>query len=109
MMILSTCESVPGREILEVLGLVKGSSVRASSVGSDILAGLKDLVGGEVTEYTKLLAESREQAIDRMKEAASEMGADAVLGVRFVSSEIMSHGAEILAYGTAVRLGRKAN
>lgn len=108
-MILSTCESIPGREVAEVLGLVKGNSVRARHVGSDILAGIKDLVGGEIGEYTKLMAESREQAIDRMTAAAEELGAEAILAVRFVSSEIMNHGAEILAYGTAVRLKRKAN
>jgi len=106
-MILSTCESVPGHEIVEVLGLVKGNSVRVRNIGSDILAGLRDLVGGEVTEYTKLMAESREQAVDRMVAAAGERNADAILGLRFVSAEIMSRGAEILVYGTAVRLARR--
>jgi uncharacterized protein YbjQ (UPF0145 family) len=103
-MILSTCETVPGREIRENLGVVKGNTIRARHVGSDILAGLKNLVGGEISEYTKLMAESREQAIDRMVEAALSLGADAIVGIRMTTSMVMTHAAEILIYGTAVRL-----
>lgn len=103
-MILSTGGSVPGREIVEVLGLVKGNTIRARNVGRDILAGLRHIVGGEISEYTKLMAESREQAIDRMLEAAHEMGADAVVYIRIGTSMVMSGAAEILVYGTAVRL-----
>jgi uncharacterized protein YbjQ (UPF0145 family) len=103
-MILSTCETVPGREIKAVLGLVKGNSVRGRHAGIIFLAGMKNLVGGEIQEYTKLMAESREQAIDRLSIAAEELGADAVVGVRITSAEIQQHAAEILVYGTAVQL-----
>jgi uncharacterized protein YbjQ (UPF0145 family) len=103
-MIVSTGGSVPGREIVEVLGLVKGNTIRARNVGRDILAGLRHIVGGEIGEYTKLMAESREQAIDRMKEDARRIGADAVVDVRIGTSMVMSGAAEILVYGTAVRL-----
>jgi uncharacterized protein YbjQ (UPF0145 family) len=103
-MILSTGGSVPGREIVEVLGLVKGNTIRARNVGRDILAGLRHIVGGEIGEYTKLMAESREQAIDRMRENARGMGADAVVYIRIGTSMVMSGAAEILVYGTAVRL-----
>jgi uncharacterized protein YbjQ (UPF0145 family) len=103
-MILSTGGSVPGREIAEVLGLVKGNTIRARNVGRDILAGLRHIVGGEIGEYTKLMAESREQAIDRMMEDARNLGADAIVFVRIGTSMVMSGAAEILVYGTAVRL-----
>jgi uncharacterized protein YbjQ (UPF0145 family) len=103
-MILSTGGSVPGREIVEVLGLVKGNTIRARNVGRDILAGLRHVVGGEIAEYTKLMAESREQAIDRLVENAHRMGADAVVDIRIGTSMVMSGAAEILVYGTAVRL-----
>ncbi len=101
-MILSTTETIPGKTITKHLGLVRGNTIRARHVGKDILAGLRNLVGGEVTEYTKLLGESREQALDRMIEEAKGLGANAVVGVRFSTSEVMTHAAEILAYGTAV-------
>jgi len=102
-MILATREDIPQRKITEVLGLVRGSSVRARHLGKDIGAVLKNLVGGEIPEYTKLLAESREQALDRMLEEARALGADAVVALRYSSSEISTGAAEVLVYGTAVR------
>lgn len=105
--ILSTLSDVSGwGEIAENLGLVQGSTVRARHVGNDIMAGIKNIVGGEVKEYTKLMAEAREQALDRMKENAKKMGADAVINVRFSTSLIMAGSSEILAYGTAVKLNK---
>ncbi len=103
-MILTTTQEVPGREIVEVLGLVKGNTIRARNVGNDLLAGLKNLVGGEIVEYTKLMAESREQSIDRLVAAGQAMGADAIVGIRMSTSEVMDRAAEILIYGTAVKL-----
>lgn len=103
-MILATTESIPGREVTEVLGVVRGNTIRARHIGKDILAGLRNVVGGEISEYTKLMAESREQAVDRMAERAQELGADAVLGMRMTTSMVMSQASEILVYGTAVRL-----
>ena len=105
-MILTTTDDVPGRTIVSTFGLVRGSAVRAAHLGQDVMAKLKNLVGGEVSEYTKLLAEAREQALDRMTEQARAQGADAVVAVRFASSEIDSGAAEVLAYGTAVKLAR---
>lgn len=105
-MILSTIEGVPGRTVAETLGLVRGSSVRSAHMGHDVMARLKNLIGGEVTEYTKLLAEAREQALDRMVEEARARGADAIVGLRFMSSDIGDDAAEMLAYGTAVKLAR---
>ena len=101
-MLLSTTDTIPGKQIVRCLGLVRGNTIRARHVGKDILAGLRNLVGGEITEYTKLMAESREQALDRMKAEAKQLGANAVVGLRFSTSEIENHAAEILAYGTAV-------
>lgn len=103
-MIITTTENIPGFEIVEVLGIVKGSSARARHLGKDILAGLRNIVGGEVAEYTKLIGESREQAIERMTKEAEKLGADAIIGVRFGTTQIMQGVAEILAYGTAVKL-----
>ena len=103
-MIVVTTETIAGREIAETLGIARGNVIRAKHVGTDIIASLRNLVGGEVTEYTKLMAESREQAMDRMIENARSMGADAVLGVRFTTSMITSGAAELMAFGTAVRL-----
>jgi uncharacterized protein YbjQ (UPF0145 family) len=102
-MIVVTTDSVPGRRVVEVMGLVRGNTIRARHVGRDIYAAFRNLAGGEVREYTKMLAESREQAIDRMLEEAERLGGDAVLGVRFTTSMIMSGAAEIMCYGTAVR------
>jgi uncharacterized protein YbjQ (UPF0145 family) len=101
-MLLSTTDTIPGKTIVRHLGLVRGNTIRARHVGKDILAALRNLVGGEVTEYTKLLGESREQALDRMMEEARKLGANAVVGLRFSTAEVMVHAAEILAYGTAV-------
>jgi uncharacterized protein YbjQ (UPF0145 family) len=103
-MIVSTTQDIPGREISEILGLARGNSVRARHAGRDILAALRNLVGGEITEYARLQAETREMATRRMEEFAAEMGADAVVGVRYTTSMIASGAYEILAYGTAVKL-----
>lgn len=101
-MIVVTSSTIAGKNIVKTVGLVKGNTIRARNVGKDILAVLKNIVGGEIEEYTKLMAESREQAVDRMKAAAEEMGANAVTDVRFSTSYIMGSAAEILVYGTAV-------
>lgn len=106
-MIVSTTNSVPGMEIKSYLGLVKGNTIRARNIGRDILAVFKNLIGGEIEEYTKLMGESREQALDRMKNEAEMLGANAVVGVRFATSYIMANAAEILAYGTAVVVEEK--
>lgn len=103
-MIFTTTETIVGKEIQESLGLVRGSTVRARNIGRDIFAGLKNIVGGEISEYTKLLADSREQAISRMLDDAKRLGADAIVNVRFTTSQVMQGAAEMLAYGTAVRL-----
>ncbi len=101
-MLLATTDIIPGKRIVKCLGLVRGNTIRARHVGKDILAGLRNLVGGEIVEYTKLMGESREQALDRMLEEARRLGANAVVGLRFSTAEIETHAAEILAYGTAV-------
>ena len=101
-MLLVTTSEIPGRKIKKVLGLVKGNTIRARHLGRDLVAALRNLVGGEITDYTKMLAESREQAIDRMVEQAKEMGANAVVGIRFTTSSVMQGAAELLVYGTAV-------
>lgn len=103
-MILTTTESVPGREIVEILGIAKGNTVRSRNIGRDIVAVFKNVVGGEIEEYTKLVAEAREQALDRLINTAEEMGADAVVNLRFATSEVAQGASEILAYGTAVKL-----
>lgn len=103
-MIIVTTSAVSGRNIKETLGLVKGSSARARHVGRDIMAVAKNIVGGEVAEYTKLIGESREQALDRMVKEAESQGANAVVGLRFTSATISQGVSEILAYGTAVIL-----
>ena len=103
-MIVTTTESIPGNEIVEILGLSRGSTVRARNVGRDIFAALKNLIGGEINEYTKLQADYREQALQRMIKDAESLGADAVVNVRLSTSMIMQGVAEILAYGTAVKL-----
>ncbi|MGB1453721.1 MAG: YbjQ family protein [Crocinitomicaceae bacterium] len=104
-MILSNTESIPKREIVEILGIARGSTVRARNVGRDIFAGLKNIVGGEITEYTKLQAQSREQAMQRMIDDAKTLNADAIINIRFTTSMVMQGASEILAYGTAVKLG----
>ena len=101
-MIVVTSETIAGWRVVRTLGLVRGNTIRARHLGRDILALFRNLVGGEVAEYTKMLAESREQALDRMVEDARDLGANAVISVRFVTSEVMQGAAELLAYGTAV-------
>lgn len=101
-MILTTSETIAGKRILRTLGLARGNTVRARHIGRDIVAWLRNIVGGEVQEYTKLLAESREQALDRMVAEARMLGANAIVGVRFVTSMVADGMAELLAYGTAV-------
>lgn len=101
-MILTTTAEIKGKRILRTLGIARGNTIRARHVGRDIIASLRNIVGGEVSEYTKLLAEAREQALDRMVEEANSLGANAVVEVRFSTSEVMSGAAELLAYGTAV-------
>ena len=103
-MIIANTEQIEGRQIAECLGLVRGSTVRARNFGRDLFAGLKNIIGGEISEYTQLLADSREQAIQRMIADAQGLGADAVVNVRFTTSAVMQGAAEILAYGTAVKL-----
>ena len=103
-MIIATTEAVAGRHVVRVLGLVRGNTIRARHIGRDISAVMRNIAGGEIHEYTKLLAESREQAIDRMIEEAERLGANAVLAVRFSTSMIMSAAAETMCYGTAVVL-----
>jgi len=101
-MIIATTENIQGKKITKVLGLVKGNTIRARHVGRDIMAGFRNLVGGEITDYTKMMAESREQALDRMIEEAKKMGANAIIGTRFITASVMQGAAELLAYGTAV-------
>ena len=103
-MIVVTTPDVPGSRITQTLGLVRGNTIRGRHVGKDIIAFLRNIVGGEIHEYTKMLAESREQAIDRMVEEAQALGADAIVGLRFQTSTITSGAAEMLCYGTAVLL-----
>jgi len=98
-----TGELVAGKQISKHLGLVRGNTIRARHIGKDILASFRNIVGGEINEYTKLMAESREQAIDRMVEEAQMLGADAIINVRFTTSMITQGAAELLAYGTAVK------
>ena len=101
-MIIVTTDEIEGVQITRVIGLVRGSTVRARHVGRDIMAGLRNMVGGEIEEYTRLLAEAREEAVRRMTARAAEMGANAIVGTRFMTSAIMGNASEILAYGTAV-------
>ena len=103
-MIITNTEFVTGKEIKEILGLVRGNSVRAKHIGKDIKAGFRNITGGEIKEYTEMLAESREVALKRMVDKAEKIGADAVINIRFMTSAIMGGAAEILAYGTAVKL-----
>ncbi len=108
-MILVTTNDVPGRRIERACGLVRGNSIRARSVFSDVKAGLRVVVGGEIPEYTKMLAETREQALDRLIAEAEALGANAIVGLRFVTAQTMLGAAELLAYGTAVRLADRGD
>ncbi len=103
-MLLVTTEVVEGRKIDEVLGLVRGNTIRARHLGRDVMAGLRNVVGGEIKDYTRMLSQARDQAIERMVKEAENVGANAIVGVRFTTSQTMAGAAEILAYGTAVRL-----
>ena len=101
-MIITTSDRVEGKKITKTIGLMRGSTIRARHVGRDIMAGLRSLVGGEIVDYTKMMAEAREQAIQRMVEDAERQGANAIVGMRFTTSMIMTNASEILAYGTGV-------
>jgi uncharacterized protein YbjQ (UPF0145 family) len=101
-MIIVTSDDIAGMRIIKSLGIVRGNTIRTRHVGRDILAALKNLVGGEIHEYVKLLAEAREQAIDRMVEEAEDLGGNAIVSVRFATAEVMKGAAELMAYGTAV-------
>ena len=101
-MIITTSDQVEGKKIVKTIGWVKGNTIRARHLGRDIMAGLRGVVGGEVTEYTKMMAEAREQAIQRMVEDAEKQGANAIVGMRFTTSMVMQNASEILAYGTGV-------
>ena len=103
-MIVTTTDAIPGATIVETLGLVRGSTVRARHIGRDIMAGFRNIVGGEVDEYTKLLAEAREESLQRMIENAEGMGGNAIVGTRFITAGVAQGSAEIVAYGTAVKL-----
>lgn len=103
-MIITTIDSVPGKAVIEHYGIVQGSTVRARHIGSDMVAGFKNVVGGELKGYTKLLEESRGEAIERMKAQAQMLNANAVINVRFATSAISQGAAELMAYGTAVRV-----
>ncbi len=104
-MIITTSDQVEGKKVTKTIGLVRGSTIRARHVGRDIMAGLRSLVGGEIVDYTKMMAEAREQAIQRMVEDAEKQGANAIVGMKFTTSMIMSNASEILAYGTGVVVG----
>ena len=106
-MIITTTDGVHGKRIVRTLGLARGNTIRARHVGRDITAALRNLVGGEVSEYTKLYAEAREQALDRMADEARQLGANAVVAVRFSTSMVMTAAAELMVYGTAVVLEDK--
>ncbi len=103
-MLLTTQDQFSEYRVVKTLGLVKGNTVRTRHLGKDILAGLRNLVGGEIIEYTKMMAESREQSLDRMKEQAESLGADGIVCIRFTTSTAMQGAAELLVYGTAVKL-----
>jgi len=105
-MLILTIHEIPGATVTEALGLVRGTTVRSRHFGSQVLGGLRSLVGGEVHEFTKVVAEAREEAIDRMKAEAFALGADAILGFRFATSEVAKNAAEVVAYGTAVKFLR---
>ncbi len=106
-MIVTPAATVAGHEIVETLGLVRGNTIRARNLGRDIVAIIKNLVGGEIEEYTSMLAQAREQALERMTSKAEELGADAITDVRFTTSVVMGGAAEMLAFGNAVRLQRE--
>jgi uncharacterized protein YbjQ (UPF0145 family) len=104
MIIVTTGEEIPGRKIVSILGVVQGNTVRAKNIGRDIAAGFKNIVGGEIKSYTDLLTQAREEAYNRMVNQAIDAGADAIIGMRFSTSAVMQGAAEIVAFGTAVKL-----
>jgi uncharacterized protein YbjQ (UPF0145 family) len=101
-MIMVSCDEIPGKRIIKTLGLVRGNTIRARNIGRDIMAMLRGVVGGEITDYTKMIAEAREQALDRMVAEAEKLGGNAIVAVRFGTAQMMTSAAEILSYGTAV-------
>ncbi len=101
-MLIVTSDAIPGKKVVRVLGLVRGNTIRARNIGKDIMAALRNIAGGEIVEYTKMIAESREQALDRMLADAERIGANAIVGFRFTTSSMMDGAAELLAYGTGV-------
>ncbi len=101
-MLIVTSDDVPGKRIVKVLGMVRGNTIRARHIGRDIMASLRNITGGEIVEYTKMIAESREQALDRMTSEAEALGANAIVALRFTTASMMENAAELLAYGTAV-------
>ena len=103
-MIVVNTETIPGHRVVEALGVVRGSTIRAKHIGKDIMASLRNIVGGEVKEYTEMLIETRNESLYRMKQEAEALGADAVVNLRFTTSQVMAGAAELLAYGTAVRI-----
>ncbi len=103
-MFITTTDTVPGREVIAILGLVRGNTIRSRHIGSDIVAGLKSLIGGEIKGYVKAMTDAREEALERIIIEAKELGADAIVSVRFSTSQVMTGAAEILVYGTAVKL-----
>ena len=103
-MIVVNTETVPGHRVVEALGVVRGSTIRAKHIGKDIMASLRNIVGGEVKEYTEMLTETRNESVQRMKREAAALGADAVVNLRFTTSQVMAGAAELLAYGTAVKI-----
>lgn len=107
-MIVTTTETIPNEKIKEIIGIARGSTIRAKHIGKDILAMVKQIIGGELKGYTEMMNEAREEALQRMIDHGKAMNADAIINVRFMSSEIMPGAAEMMAYGTAVVLGKKA-
>ena len=103
-MIVVNTETIPGYRVVEALGVVRGSTIRAKHIGKDIMASLRNIVGGEVKEYTEMLTETRNESVQRMKREAAALGADAVVNLRFTTSQVMAGAAELLAYGTAVKI-----
>ena len=103
-MLMVNTDFIEGKKIIETMGVVKGSTIRAKWFGKDIMAGLRQIVGGELKEYTEMLTEARKQAVERMVDEANALGADGIINVRFTTSQVMASAAEILVYGTAVKL-----
>lgn len=101
-MLIVTSDEIPGKRIVKVFGMVRGNTIRARHIGRDIMASLRNITGGEIVEYTKMIAESREQALDRMTSEAESLGANAIVALRFTTASMMENAAELLAYGTAV-------